>query len=148
MGWWGLGGVGWGWWFFGWFLAIASGRCWQRKWQTPPKILIFYHCTKAHAHAVLESEIKEKKITIGYVYNLTIRIMDFTFFRTYRYVQHSTTLLLHGIYNLQQPSSLQLDLFRSVLFEQCCNFGVTSFDSYFQWCPSFELFVNINLLVC
>ena len=110
----------------------------------PPKILIFFIITKAHA--VPESEIKEKKITIGYVYNLTIRIMDFTFFRTYRYVQHSTTLLLHG-YNLQQPSSLQLDLFRSVLFEQCCNFGVTSFDSYFQWCPSFELFVNINLLV-
>ena len=43
---------------------------------------------------------------------------------------------------------LQLNLFRTVLLKQCCNFSVPFLNCFFQWCPSIELFVNINLLVC
>jgi hypothetical protein len=98
------------WWWFGWGGVVGVRGCrvglvvfwvvfglrlrvvWSllaEEMAKPPKIPY----SLSFVHAVPESEIKEKKITIGYVYNLTIRVMDFTFFRTYCSMYNSTTLL-------------------------------------------------------
>ena len=58
---------------------------------------------------------------------------------------HQRTKLSHFNNHLH---FLQSNLFRTVLLKQCCNFSVPHLNCFFQWCPSIELFVNINLFSC